>query len=434
MKEKLPHNRPWYKLDNAAKIFPGTNTSTYSNIFRISVVLKETIDPELLEQALERTLLRFPCFAVRMRKGFFWHYFEHNSLPAPPVLADVGNPCIRVKWRENGGFLFRVYYYEKRISAEFYHALTDAYGASRFISTLTACYLRLQGKEIGVGESVLDVNESCTAEEMEDAFLRFASSRVKPVRKKSFVYLAKGTRLPPHTMHVLTGYMPVDQLKQKARAYGVTITEFLAALALDVLYRKQLAECAGTRRENKQKVVSVQIPVNLRSTFPSQTLRNFSLTFNARIDPNMGEYSFEEILKQVSLYLRYVNNEKELNAMMTANLGLESNPFTRAIPLVIKNLSVGIMFWITGEKTTSVLVSNLGIIKLLPEMEQYIDRFILMTGPGKRNTARLAAASYGNTLALSLASIFEERDIERELFTRLVKVGVPVKVESNINE
>ncbi len=425
-KNSSDKSKPWYKLDNAGKIFPGQNSSKYSNIFRFAVVLHAQVNPALLQTALEQTLVRFPCFHVRMRRGVFWYYLEHNSHPAPPVLEDVNNPCTRVKWNENLGFLFRVYYYDKRIAVEFFHALTDAFGATRFLMTLTACYLRLNGAAIPPGESVLDLEQPPDPQEMEDAFLRCATSGVKLSRKKSFVYHAKGTRLPPHTMHALTGYLPVEKLKQEAARYGATITEYLAAQLLDILYRKQLAE------EKKQKEVSVQIPVNLRGFFPSKTLRNFSLTYNARINPNMGEYSFAEILKQVSLYLRYVNNEKELNAMMAANLGIESNPFTRAIPLPLKNLSIFLVFLLTGEKTTSVLFSNLGIVKVPQEMEPYLERMLLMTGPGLRNTARFACVSYNGTLAISLASIFEQTDIERELFTRLVKLGIPVQVESNI--
>jgi len=415
----------WFKLDNAAKIFPGQNTAKWSNIFRYSIVLRETVDPSLLEQALRQTLARFPCFDVRLRRGLFWYYLERNPNPAPPLLEDVGNPCTRLRWRENERFLFRVYYYEKRVSVEFHHILSDAYGATRFLCTLAACYLSLRGLEIPAGGSVLDWAAPPDPEELEDAFLRFANSKAKLPRRKSFVYHAKGTRLPPHTMRVLTGYIPVDKLLEQAHAYGVTITELLAAILLDILYRRQLAE------GGKQKTVSVQVPVNLRNMFPSRTLRNFSLTYNARIDPQMGQYNFEEILKQLSLYLRYVHNKKELNAMMTANLGLEKNPFMRPLPLFLKDLATGTFFRLTGEKTTSVLFSNLGIIKLPAEMESHVERMILMTGPGLRNPARFACVSYQNTLALSMASIIEQTDIERELFTRLVKMGIPVKVESN---
>jgi NRPS condensation-like uncharacterized protein len=362
-----------------------------------------------------------------MRRGFFWYYLEKNDHPAPPVLPDIQNPCHRIRWHENNRFLFRVYYYEGKISIDFYHALSDAYGASRFLATLAAQYLRLLGHEIPPGESVLDINEPASSEELEDSFVRFASSKAKNKTHNSFVYHAKGERLPAHTMNITTGYIPVDILHAKAKSYGVTITEFLSSVLLDVMYHKQLNE------KRKQKDVCVQIPVNLRNTFPSITLRNFSLCYSARINPNMGEYTFEEILRQVSLYLRYINNPKELNTMMSANLKLETNPFMRSIPLFLKNIGVGLAYQMIGEKKISIMLSNFGVARLPAEMEPFVERFILMTGPGRVNGARWAAVSYQNTLALTAANIYKESDMERELFTRLVKMGIPVKIESNRN-
>ena len=37
----------WYKLDNAAKIFPAISHNDSSNYFRLSAVLKEEVKPEL---------------------------------------------------------------------------------------------------------------------------------------------------------------------------------------------------------------------------------------------------------------------------------------------------------------------------------------------------------------------------------------------------
>ncbi len=417
--------RDWFKLDNAGKVFPGQNTSKWSNIFRVSVTLTEAIDPTILEQALTMTLVRFPCFDVRIRRGLFWYYLEKNKNDAPPVMEDIQNPCQRVKWNENRGFLFRVYYYKNRIAVEFFHALTDGYGASRFLMTLTACYLRLTGKTISSGYSVLDINEPASADELEDAYLKVEPSKVKKIRKKKFVYHARGTRLPAHMVNLTTGYMPVEDLKAYAKKYSVTVTEFVAAVLLDVMYRKQLEE------KRRQKEVSVQIPVNLRNVFKSNTLRNFSLFYDVRINPNMGEYTFEEILKSVSLYLRYINNEKELRSMVTVNLSLEKNIFMRGLPLFLKNAAIGIGSSVTGEKTTSVLLTNLGVIRVPEEMYQYIDRIMLTAGPGKINGTRFAGISLGDKFALSVANIYHESDIEREVFTRFVKMGIPVKIESN---
>ena len=98
----------WYQLDNAAKIFPGQNSRTWSNVFRVGVELHEKVQPDKLKTALNQVLPRFPTFDVKMKNGFFWHYFEKNPQQAE-VQPDIKNICYRINFKENRGFLFRVY-------------------------------------------------------------------------------------------------------------------------------------------------------------------------------------------------------------------------------------------------------------------------------------------------------------------------------------
>lgn len=414
----------WFRLDNAAKIFPGQNSSSWSNVFRFGAVLKEEVDPEILTEALKRTLKRIPSFSVRIRNGFFWHYFEKN--PNEPIVSpDVKNPCYRINFKENNGYLFRTYYHGTRICIDFYHALCDGYGAAIFLSTLVAEYLRLTGKEISCNNFVLDVNEKPREEELEDAYSRYASSKVKYDRKDKWMYHAKGTKAEKHHSNFIIGEMSFKELHAVAKGYGATLTEFLAAMLIDIHYHKQKAE------NKKQREICAQIPVNLRKAFPSETLRNFVLCLRVKIDPNLGEYTFEEILRSVSLQLRLANDPKLINSLMTQNMKIERNPVAKYIPLVIKDLGVGIGFVITGEQTTTTLLSNVGPVKLPNEMYQYIEKYVFFTGAGKLNGARCAALSVGDRFAFSFSNCYEESDIEREFFTRLVKMGVHVKIESN---
>ena len=45
----------WRRLDNTAKLFAAVSGEDLSSVFRISAVLKEKVDPELLQRALVRT-------------------------------------------------------------------------------------------------------------------------------------------------------------------------------------------------------------------------------------------------------------------------------------------------------------------------------------------------------------------------------------------
>ena len=414
----------WLKLDNAAKIFPGQNSNTWSSSFRIGYEMKEKVDPELLQQALIDIMPRFSCYDVRIRYGFFWFYLEKNE-NTPLVLPDIRNPLYRVKFNENRKFLFKVFYHGNRISVDMYHALSDGHGGAMFLSTLVAQYLRLKGYEIPVGGFVLDINDSCSERELEDSFVKNATSKAKYKRSDKFCYHAKGTRMPWHTANYTTGIIPFNELHAAAKAKGVTVTEFMSALMLDILCKKQ------AREERKLKEVCIQVPIDLRKTFNSETLRNFSICLRVKVDPNKGEYTFDELLEQVKYQLRLQRNKKDLNMMITANMGIERNIFVRALPLVIKNLGVGVSFAITAEQTNSCLLTNLGPVIIPDEMREHTEKFILIPPPGKVNAARMGVATLNNNLCITFANSYIESDVERELFTSFVKMGIHVKIESN---
>ena len=414
----------WFRLDNAAKIFPGQNTRAWSSVFRLGAELKSEVDPEILRKALDNTLKRIPSFNVRIRKGAFWFYFEKNPNEAP-IMPDINNICYRINFKENNGFLFRLYYRGKRINVDVYHALCDGYGAVVFLGTLIGEYLRLEGKPVSYNNFVLDTSEPPREAELEDSYNKYADSKAKFKRPDKWVYHYRGTKMPMHRGNYTIAEMPFEQVHKLSKSYGVTVTEFLAALVIDVLYRKQLEE------GKTQKEISAQIPVNLRKPFPSETLRNFVLCLRVVIDPTLGEYTFEEILRSVSLQLKLANDKKLINALMTENLKLERHPVLKYLPLPVKNLGVGVSFAITAEQTTSTLVSSLGPIKLPDEVTDQIEKLLFFTGAGMVNGSRCATLTFKDKLMFSFSNCYKESDLEREFFTRLVKMGVHVKIESN---
>ena len=240
-KEKhTPNNRDtWYKLDLSANVYPTLQRKDFSSVYRISVTLKEEIQPELLQQALDMTLPRFPTFKVAMRRGLFWRYLEPNDRPGPYVQPDINNPCMPMRFRANNRYMIRVYYYHNRISLEAFHSLSDGNGALFLLRTLTAVYLRLLGHEIPNGMGVLDINEEPDPGELEDSYMKYASSKIRPPRSQGRAYRVRGTPEPLYTLNVLCGILPVDQVLAVARSHKVSVTEYLNAVLLYALMQKQ---------------------------------------------------------------------------------------------------------------------------------------------------------------------------------------------------
>ena len=137
----------WRRLDNTGKLFAAVTGEDLSNVFRLSAVLKEEVQPELLHQALKLTLEEYENFRVKLRKGFFWDYFETNNRE-PLVEPEEGVPCKFIDPHDSRRFPFRVSYYKNRMNLEVFHGLTDGLGALNFMKAMTVAFREYAGVEL----------------------------------------------------------------------------------------------------------------------------------------------------------------------------------------------------------------------------------------------------------------------------------------------
>lgn len=426
MSSHMNQTSTWYKLDLSANVYPTLQRKNFSNVYRISLSLKENIDPDVLQKALDLTLPRFPTFQVAIRKGVFWRYLEPNHRPGPFVQPDIENPCMPMHFKSNHRYLIRVYYYEKRISLEVFHSLSDGTGALYFVKTMAAVYLRLLGHSIPTGEGVLDIDETPDPEEFEDAYLRYATSKVGRPRSQGGAFKVRGTKEPFYTLNIICGVIPVDRLRAVSKGLGVTITEYLNAVLLYALLQKQKDD-----HPLRERPVTLAMPVNLRSFFPSKTLRNFISMVYPTIDPRMGDFSFEEILAHVHGYMRYYINPKFLSADIVTNASVQQNPLIRIVPLFLKDFTVRRFYASVQDGQSSAGLTNVGLVKLPKEMQPFVERFDVLMGQPFSARTNCAIVSFQNVLTVNFTSSIKETDIERHFFRKLVKDGIPVKIETN---
>ena len=418
--------KKWYTLDNAGVLYAALQRKEYSAIYRFSAVMTEAVDRAALQRAIDRIRPRFPGFFSRIKMGMFWYYLEPSDAPGPFVRDDVADPCRPMDFRADDGWLIRFFAYERRISVEIFHALSDGGGALVLFRTLLAEYLRQTGVAVPPGEGILDVEEPPRREEMEDAYARYTGPRTARLRSAARAYSNVGTPEPYYTFHITMGFVPVDALKARAKALGVSITEYLSAALIKVILDNQARE-----RPARPKPVALAIPINLRGWFPSETLRNFILTVRPCVDPKLGEYTFEEIATYVHHYIRLHINRKEMQALLTGNVRFQTNPVLQVIPIWVKNPVMALSYRLAGCRPYSGTYTNPGAFRVPPEMEPHIQRMEVILGQATSPRVHCASISYGNTMCITFAGTMKETDTERDFFRFLVKEGVHVKVESN---
>ena len=425
--KKTDNTHEWIQLDNAAKIYPAAMSGNWTAIFRVSANLSEDIDPNCLQKALMSTLKRFPGFALRLRRGVFWYYLERIE-QQPRIQHDVANPCVRMDLKDNGGVMFRVRYHANRIALEVFHVLCDGTGGICFLETLVAEYLTIRyGAKIPRDERILDCTQEPLSEEIEDSFKKYFRKETMS-RSEAGSYRIKGTEEDPHYLNIITGILSADTVHAKAKQYNASVTELLVSLLIMSVYKVQQKEM---RRKLRRMPVKICVPVNLRKYYASKTMRNFSSFVNPGIYPRLGEYSLEETVKQVKSFMGMETSEKMINARISTNVRDELNPLMRVVPLFIKNPTMKLAFWLNGDRTSSTTLSNLGKVDLPDEMSKYVNRLDFMLGSLKFNPVTCACVTYNNLMTINFTRNIKESDIEREFFTSMVKMGIPVTVESN---
>lgn len=422
----MPREQEWYRLDNAGVLYSALKKEKYAPVYRFSAVMTERVDPEALQRAVDRTMPRFPSFRVRIRKGAFWCYFEPNHKPGPFVRPDISNPCQPIRDKEDNDWLIRFYYYESRISFEAFHAVSDGSGALTFFRTVLAEYLRERGVDIPPDPLIPDVTRPPAPEELEDAYGRYARKRVFRGGLKKTAYANTSPREPFYTLNVTMGLMSVAALKAKAKEHRATITEYLTAVLLLSLLEKQRSE-----RPFREKPIALAIPVNLRSWFPSGTLRNFMLTLRPCVDPTLGEYTLEDLIRYVHHFMGLSLNRPEMQATITGNVSFTRNYLLKIIPMVLKQPILAFSYWLVAVRPYTATFTNPGAVRLPPSMEPHIRRMEVILGQATRPSPHCAAISCGDVMEVTFAGTGTSSETERRFFTHLVREGIPVKVISN---
>ena len=380
----------WYTLDNAAKIFPAVYKRSDTNSYRLSALLKENIDPNILKKATIDALKRFPSLCVKLKRGAFWYYLEHNY--NTPIIEEE-DPYLfnSVHIHTHNGFMFTVSYFGRRISLEMFHALTDGTGASEFLKTIVYYYLIHTGKDIKNDGSVqTDEVEKLSAETLDD-FNENYESKVKAPDKEPRAFQMKGKYYKDNWTGLVQLIAEVDNLKQVAHKYDATITGLMGAVILYSLYNVYFKD-----KKTPKHNLRLFLPINARKYFNSHSMRNFML------------------------YTR-----------TTGEFRNKSLTLVKILPLPIKNFIMRIAYKMHGQDSNTVSFSNLGKLTIPEDMSPFIERFEFMIGVSKLSPVNMGAVSVNNTFVFSYASKFVDRDVIQQIASNMASLGIKVTVETN---
>ncbi len=409
----------WFPLDDAAKIYPISMEHGRQLMFRLSVYFKEDVVPEALQMALIFTIKRFPSFATTLKKGVFWHYLDSVKKHFA-VEEEQDVPCQPIKVSLSGSKSFRVMYYGKRVSAEFFHVLTDGTGGMTFMKALAAEYLRLLGVSYADGEGLIwDINDLPEREEFENSFVKVEKAGAASgfIEKAAIQMNGRLTRRKP--CRLLHFKMNADKLHRVANEHGGTVSAYL----LSLMFIACSASCDEMTGD-----INIQVPVNMRKHYPSRTVRNFSLYCGVRI-PIESIRSREELTAEISRQLAEKAEKEKMHEMATAAVGIVSA--IRLIPLVIKQPVAKIVYGFLGEKLYTTTFSNLGVVKMPEGYEKHIAYMDFCLGAQMTNRLACAAVTFGETSVFSISKMTADPTFEERMYKLLSDDGIEVAVEGS---
>ena len=410
----------WFPLDDAAKIYPISMEHGRQMMFRLSVYFKEDVIPEILQMALTFTIKRFPSFATCLKKGVFWYYLdavkkhfsieEENDVPCQPINVSI-----------SGSNSFRLMYYKNRVSAEFFHVLTDGTGGIVFLKAIAAEYLRLLGVKVSKEDmgDLCDVNAIPMREEFENTFVTVekAKSGSGFVDKPALQMNGKLSHRKP--CRILHFKMDSKKLHDVAKSCGATVTCYLLA---------QMFLACSSATDELSGEINIQVPVNMRKFYNSKTLRNFSMYCGVRI-PVESIKDKETLIPEIAAQLEAKANKESMHEMITAAVNLVSA--IRLIPLVIKQPVAKMVYGFLGEKIYTTTLSNLGVVKMPRAYAEHIEYMDFCLGAQQLNRLACAVVTFGNVTTFSISKMTADPTFEDRMYKFLTEDGIDVEVEGS---
>lgn len=407
----------WFPLDDAAKIYPISMEHGSQQVFRMSVYFKEDVIPELLQMALTFTIKRFASFATTLKKGFFWHYLDMVKRRFS-IEEEHDLLCQPIKVSLSGSQSFRLMYYQNRVSAEFFHVLTDGTGAMTFFKCLISEYLRLCGVRSPLGD-IWNVNDTPTNEEFENAFIKVEKAKTSSgfVDKTAVQMNGRLTRRRP--CRILHFKMDADRLHAVAKEHGATVTAYLLM---------QMFYACSAATDELTGDINIQLPINMRKFYPTKTVRNFSMYCGIRI-PIEKIGNKEELLAEIKSQIAEKAQKEKMREMITAAVNLVSS--IRLIPLVIKQPIAKMVYGVLGEKIYTTTFSNLGVVHFPEELAEHISYMDFCLGAQVTNRLACAAITCGNVTTFSISKMTADPAFEEKLYTLLSNDGIATEVEGS---
>ena len=408
------NNTEWYKLDNMGVYYASTKDKKNPTVFRFTATMKDEVDVTNLRVALEDTMEVYPNFNVTLKKGLFWFYLEEEH-HLPDIKEENKAVCARV-YKSEYDILYRVSYYGKRINFEVSHILSDGRGTIEVFKTLIANYVKYQYKVKNI-----KLNNGTIEEHTEDSFDKYYEKYKKDKYKEGKIYKYKNKKLPFEDAKFIELHLDCKKILNKAHEYKASLTAYLVAILIQSILKEM-------KQLDKGKYIKIDLPVDLRSYFRSESSRNFfgltylSYKFTGEVD------SIEDIIKVINEEMTEKINKENISKRMNKMVYFQKNFAIRAIPIFIKDIFLKTVNEFTSNTNTTTL-SNVGKISFSKEVDEYVETTAAMTSP--ENNFKITISTFKNDLVICISDKYRRNNIVKNYVRALIDEDKDAYIISN---
>ena len=158
------------------------------------------------------------------------------------------------------------------------------------------------------------------------------------------------------------------------------------------------------------------------------------LTVRPCVDPTLGDYTLEDLIRYVHHFMGLSLNRPKMQAAITGNVRFTQNRFLQVIPLFLKKPIMAFSYWLVAVRPYTATFTNPGAVHLPDSIAAHIRRMEVILGQATRPVPHCASISCGDVMEVTFAGTGTSSETERRFFTHLVREDIPVKVISNRKE
>lgn len=403
-----------FQVDNASILFLSRAFPYHTNSFRFTMTLNEAVCPDTLQKAVDRIWKRFPSVIAGFQPGFFRYRQVPAAMP-PQVQPDPG--CLHTMTaKELRECCYRVFYLGNDVSIEAFHALTDGYGAITTFTTLISEYLFLKhGLQVPFSDTRLNPEDAPLHHEVTDSFVENANTAPRHLPSR-YSYQLPRSAGSDWTVRTSTVTLDVKDVLDAAHRHEVTLNTLLSAvLARSVMEIQK-------KYETKLRPVRLMVPIDLRRTFHSRTLRNFSLYALPTMEVADEKKSMKELCKSIGDQLRSHMAKESMGSMVSYNVRTQNSPLFRCIPWAIKSAAMRLGYRFFGESNSSLTLTNLGNVRLPEALHPYVENFQAVLTPRTGSPYGCAVLSYNGKVTINMSRFCKEPELDGVFFRNLQAV------------